>query len=88
MQDLVDFHTGWAKNFRLEGRYEEAIESYSAALALQPESHEAIYGRGLAYRQSGRRELALADFRLALAGSYRLAAQSQIEELTSQVASR
>lgn len=88
VQDLVDFHTGWAKNFRLEGRYEEAIESYSAALALQPESHEAIYGRGLAYRQSGRRELALADFRLALAGSYRLAAQSQIEELTSQVASR
>ncbi len=88
VMDLVDFHLGWAKNFRLEGRYEESIESYTAALALQPESEEAYYGRGLVYRLCGHRELALKDFRQALAGSYRLAAQSQIESLTSQVASR
>lgn len=88
VQDLVDFHIGWGKNFRLEGRTEESIESYTAALALVPELSEAHYGRGLAHLQNGHRELALADFQLALKGSHQAAAQAQIAELTSQLAAR
>jgi hypothetical protein len=86
VEELVEFYVGWANNYRLEKRYEEAIESYTAALALSPELAEAHYGRGLTHRAAGQQQKALEDFRLAMNGRYKAPAQSQIVELTSLIA--
>lgn len=45
-----------------EGVYEEAVETFSAALAVEPQQLRALRGRGLAHAHLKRWSLALADF--------------------------
>ena len=45
-----------------EGRIEEAVEIFSAALAVDPREAKALRGRGLAYTQLKRWSLAASDF--------------------------
>ncbi len=45
-----------------EGRLEEAVETFSAALAVEPHAIRALYGRGLAYRQLKQWPSAAEDF--------------------------
>ena len=45
------------------GRFEEAVETFSTSLSLQPRTAQALRGRGLAYAQLQRWPLAVADFR-------------------------
>lgn len=52
--------------YRQAGRYEEALAAYGKALALSPESAEALHGRGLALLELMRNEEAIASFRDAL----------------------
>ncbi|NOX17068.1 MAG: tetratricopeptide repeat protein [Chlorobi bacterium] len=44
-------------------RFDEAIESYSSALAIENENTKALYGRGLAYAKKGELNSALTDFK-------------------------
>ena len=48
-----------------EGRVEEAVETFSTALAIEPHEAGALRGRGLAYLQLKRYSLATADFTAA-----------------------
>ena len=48
-----------------EGRFEEAVETFSVALSLCPQEVEALRGRGWAYAELNRWTLAEADFRQA-----------------------
>lgn len=48
-----------------DGRFEEAVETFSASLALDPRETHALRGRGLAHRQLKRWSLASADFEAA-----------------------
>jgi tetratricopeptide (TPR) repeat protein len=41
------------------GRFDEAIESYNKALALNPKDHDAYYNLGIAYRHAEKPELAI-----------------------------
>ena len=45
-----------------EGRIEEAVETFSASLVVAPHQANALRGRGLAYLQLKRWDLAAADF--------------------------
>jgi tetratricopeptide (TPR) repeat protein len=49
------------------GRYEEAIAAYDAALAIQPDDHDALNGKGIALGNLGRYEEAIAAYDAALA---------------------
>ena len=49
------------------GRFEEAVETFSAALAVDPRQAQGLRGRGLAYMQLKRWSLAAADFEAARA---------------------
>ncbi len=48
-----------------DGRFEEAVETFSAALSLCPQEAQALRGRGWAYGELNRWTLAEADFRQA-----------------------
>ena len=48
-----------------EGRFEEAVETFSASLTLDPHAARALRGRGLAYLQLKQWDRAAADFRAA-----------------------
>lgn len=48
-----------------EGRFEEAVETFSASLTLDPNAANALRGRGLAYLQLKRWDGAAEDFRAA-----------------------
>ncbi|QQO18010.1 caspase family protein [Bradyrhizobium diazoefficiens] len=46
--------------------YDKAIEAFSAAIALEPDSALILNSRGIAYERKGQDDLALADYNLAL----------------------
>lgn len=46
--------------------YDKAIEAFSAAIALDPDSALILNSRGIAYERKGQDDLALADYNLAL----------------------
>ena len=48
-----------------EGQFEEAVDTFSAALAVGPQEAKVLRGRGLAYLQLKRWALAAADFEAA-----------------------
>ena len=48
-----------------EGRFEEAVETFSASIAMGSQEAQALRGRGLAYLQLKRWSLATADFTAA-----------------------
>lgn len=48
-------------------RYEEAIAAYEAAIAINPDKHEAFYNKGVALSALGRKEEAIAAYDAALA---------------------
>ena len=43
------------------GKYQQAIEDYSACIAIEPKNDKALANRGAAYLALGKNELALAD---------------------------
>ena len=45
-----------------DGRFEEAVDTFSASIAVAPQEAQALRGRGLAYLQLKRWSLAAADF--------------------------
>jgi tetratricopeptide (TPR) repeat protein len=45
-----------------EGNYEQAIDSYSRSLSIDPRYKKAMFNRGLAYYRTERLQLALSDF--------------------------
>jgi tetratricopeptide (TPR) repeat protein len=50
-----------------QGRYEEAITAYDAALAIKPDKHEALYNKGVVLSNLGRYEEAITAYDAALA---------------------
>jgi Tfp pilus assembly protein PilF len=69
----------------LEGRYTEALDHLTMALSTSPSLCQALYNRGLVYRELGESELALTDFQEAinhcenrLGSAYLLAAEIMI----------
>ena len=48
-----------------EGRFEEAVETFTASIAMAPQEARALRGRGLAYLQLKQWPLAAADFAAA-----------------------
>ena len=48
-----------------EGKFEEAVETFSAAVALEPQEAAGLRGRGLAYVELKKWALAAADFEAA-----------------------
>ena len=56
-----------AREFRQQGRLEDALASYDKALALQPGFFEALYNRGILYWEMKRDEDALASLDRAIA---------------------
>jgi type IV pilus assembly protein PilF len=50
----------------LEGRYAEALDHLTMALSTTPSLCQALYNRGLVYRNLGESDLALADFQEAI----------------------
>jgi len=51
--------------FRLQGRFEYAIQSFSDSIELNTESGEAYFRRGICFFNIGESQLALADFKQA-----------------------
>src|SRR5690348_6116868 len=49
-------------NYREKGQYDQAIESYTVAIAHDPGLFHAFNGRGLAYLEQGKYDRALEDF--------------------------
>lgn len=49
-----------------QGRLEEAISDYSAAIRLKPNHSRAFYNRGFCYDGLGRHEEALKDYSLSI----------------------
>ena len=49
--------------FMREHRYTQAIDAFSHALQVVPDDPGLLYGRGLAYAEAGKTDLAIADFR-------------------------
>lgn len=50
---------------RLQGKFEDAIASFSDAIELNPDSAEAYFRRGICFFNIGESQLALADFKQA-----------------------
>ena len=50
----------------IAGKYDEAIENYSKAIALNPKFAEAFYNRAIVYHQLKKYDLAAADFTKAI----------------------
>ena len=50
---------------RMQGNLDDAIESFSVAIQLNPESAEAYFRRGICYFSIGEERLAIADFKQA-----------------------
>lgn len=61
----AQLHSQMAFSFMQQGRREEALSEFGAALALQPGQHNLHYWRGVVRRSLGRREEAQADFEQA-----------------------
>ncbi|WP_343204007.1 tetratricopeptide repeat protein [Luteibacter sp. Sphag1AF] len=55
-----------AELYMRDGDYDQAAESYSRALRVKADDPEMLYGRGLAYSQANKIDLAVADFRRVL----------------------
>ena len=49
-----------------QGRFDEAIEKYTAATKIAPNFYRPYYCRGIAYKLQGKKAEALADFEKAL----------------------
>ncbi|CDR09784.1 tetratricopeptide repeat protein [Streptomyces iranensis] len=71
-QDILDTdgralaHTLRGRDHRNAGRYEQALNDYNAALALDPIRKRVRFGRGATYRLMGRYDDALTDFNRAI----------------------
>ena len=59
----VDALKGQGRVALVEGRFSEAVVSYSVALRLDPSDVDAMNGRAVGYYQLGRADRALADYR-------------------------
>ncbi|WP_243649339.1 tetratricopeptide repeat protein [Luteibacter rhizovicinus] len=55
-----------AELYMREGSFNEAADAYSHALRVKADDPEMLYGRGLAYSEAGKIDLAVADFRRVL----------------------
>jgi tetratricopeptide (TPR) repeat protein len=58
-------HAGQGQELARAGKAEEALAEFDQALALDPYSTEALYGRGLIYQAQNRHEQAIEDFTAA-----------------------
>lgn len=59
-------HRERGRQYRLAGRYEQALVDFDRAIDAKPQYSEALSGRGETYRLMGRYEEALADFDRAI----------------------
>lgn len=55
-----------AELYMREKHYADAIQAYSAALAVQPHNTALLYGRGIAHAQAGQMDAAIDDWRALL----------------------
>lgn len=61
-KDTAEWHFDQGNKLYSQGRYNEAIEEYTWAIELDPNSTEAYGNRGNAYKLQGMKAEALADF--------------------------
>lgn len=64
--ERVELFYNRGRSFQLNGRVDEAIADYSAALALSPQFESAAYNRAIALRESGRIDEAVDAYRALL----------------------
>jgi len=61
----ADAYFNRANALHADGRYDDAIADYDAAIRSDPNFAGAYYNRGFSYQAKGERERAIADFRMA-----------------------
>lgn len=63
---LSSTHTNLARVYFAQGRYKEAADHLELAIQLHPENYDARFGLGIVYLRLGKKDQAMAQYRLLL----------------------